>query len=282
MKKICVVLAVALSMTAVDASAQNLLKRIGKAVEKEVTKVVKQDKEADAKAEPVKEKPAQPQAQPAQPAQQQVQPAQQQAQPAQQQAPAVPANGKKTYIGKDVKVYYKTGREAYAACRVYFDGTDYYVKQGRDEYKLTPCNVEHEGNKYYFTFIENIYGADVYVKDDLPLAVKEQPAQQNAAESAPAVQANGEKKYVKNIDLYFKTGRVSDAGCKLYYDGSNYYIEKKDKMFQLTPCDGEFMERKYYFFMVEYGVELYVNENLPGAVGKRVVKNDHDIKPRNM
>lgn len=260
MKKICVVLAVALSMTAVDASAQNLLKRIGKAVEKEVTKVVKQDKEADAKAEPVKEQPVQPQAQ-----------------PAQQQAPAVPANGKKTYIGKDVKVYYKTGREAYAACRVYFDGTDYYVKQGRDEYKLTPCNVEHEGNKYYFTFVESIYGADVYVKDNLSSAGNEHSSQQ-----ASASQSNGEKKYVKNIDLYYKTGRVAEAGCKLYYDGSNYYVDLSKKVTKLTPCDGEFMERKYYFFMVEYGVELYVNENLPGAVGKRVVKNDHDIKPRNM
>lgn len=262
MKKICVVLALALSMTVVDASAQNLLKRVGQAVEKGVTKVVKKDKEADAKTEPVKEQPAQPQAQPAQ------------AQPAQQKAPA---NGKKTYIGKDVAVYYKTGRVAYAACRVYYDGTNYYVKEGGHEYKLTPCNVVHEGNKYYFTFVESIYGADVYVKDNLSSAGNEHSSQQ-----ASASQSNGEKKYVKNIDLYYKTGRVAEAGCKLYYDGSNYYVDLSKKVTKLTPCDGEFMERKYYFFVVDLGVELYVKENLPGAVGKRVVKNDHDIKPRNM
>ncbi len=259
MKKICIALILALSMTAIDATAQNLLKKIGKAVEKEVTKAT--HKEA---------------------AKQEKEPAKAQAQPAQQQkatesAPAVPTNGKKTYIGKDVAVYYKTGRVAYAACRVYYDGTNYYVKEGGNEYKLTPCNVVHEGNKYYFTFIEKIYGADVYIKDNLSSAVNEQPAQQ-----ASAAQSNGEKKYVKNIDLYYKTGSVAQAGCKLYYDGSNYYVDLSKKVTKLTPCDGEFMERKYYFFVVDFGVELYVKENLPGAVGKRVVKNDHDIKPRNM
>ena len=155
MKKICIALVFALSITTVEAIAQNLLKRIGNAVENEVTKVVKQNTEANSKTQQVKKQPAQ---------------------------------------------------------------------------------------------------------------------QEKATESNPAAQSNGEKKYVKNIDLYYKIGKVAQSGYKLYYDGSNYYVEVNGKQTHMTPCDGEFMERKYYFFVVNYGIELYVNENLPGAVGKRVVK----------
>ncbi len=112
---------------------------------------------------------------------------------------------------------------------------------------------------------------------------KQMQAKQSQTQKAPqnstsaTTKSSGQKKYVKNIDLYYKIGRV-EGNYKLFYDGSHYYLEKGGKEYKLTPCDGEFMDVKYYFFCVEYGVELYIKEQLPGAVGKRVVKNDHHIK----
>lgn len=106
-----------------------------------------------------------------------------------------------------------------------------------------------------------------------------QPAQQQVTQpqaqpshTATAVQSNGEKRYVKNIDLYYKIGDVR-GNYKLYYDGSSYYIEiEANKLTKLTPCDGEFLRVKYYFFCVYRDIEFYIKEQLPGAVGKPVVK----------
>lgn len=129
--------------------------------------------------------------------------------------------------------------------------------------------------------VHNVFNPST-TKKEKPQSQKAQPTQakqtapQKPSQASAAPASNGEKKFVKNIDLYYKTGRVA-GNYPLYYDGSTYYVDMKGTMKKLTPCDGEFMERKYYFFCVDYGVELYINENLPGAVGKRVVKNDHDL-----
>ena len=141
--------------------------------------------------------------------------------------------------------------------------------------------AEKEANRQVKKAVHNVFNPST-TKKEKPQLQKAQPTQakqaapQKPSQASAAPASNGEKKFVKNIDLYYKIGRV-EGNYPLYYDGSSYYLDRKGEMLKLTPCDGEFMGKKYYFFCVMFDVELYINENLPGAVGKRVVKNDHDL-----
>ena len=89
----------------------------------------------------------------------------------------------------------------------------------------------------------------------------------------------GEKTFVKNIDVYYKNGTVQ-GNYKLYYDGATYYIGYSDEPIKLFPCDGTYSDEKYYFYFEPFkDIELLIKENLPGAEGKRVVKDgDKEIE----
>lgn len=97
---------------------------------------------------------------------------------------------------------------------------------------------------------------------------QESPSKESAVKVKP-----GEKKFVKNIDVYYKNGMVQ-GNYKLYYDGATYYIGYSDEPIKLIPCDGTYSDEKYYFYFEPFkDIELLIKENLPGAVGKRVVKD---------
>ncbi len=155
---------------------------------------------------------------------------------------------------------------------------NFLQKVGKTVEKEVKKEAEKEAERQAKKAVDKAFDNLTSPKDE----AKSQPAQtqktqaQKPATTTTASQTNGEKKYVKNVDLFYKTKRL-EGNYKLYYDGSHYYIDKNGKELKLNPCDGEFMEVKYNFYCVEYGVELYVKDALPGAVGKRVVKNDHDI-----
>jgi hypothetical protein len=153
-------------------------------------------------------------------------------------------------------------------------------KLGKEVKKEVKKEAEKEANRQVKKAVHNAFNPST-TKQEKPQPQKAQPTQAKQATTQKAAatvasKSNGEKKFVKNIDLYYKIGRV-EGNYPLYYDGSSYYLDRKGEMLKLTPCDGEFMGKKYYFFCVMFDVELYINENLPGAVGKRVVKNDHDL-----
>lgn len=71
------------------------------------------------------------------------------------------------------------------------------------------------------------------------------------ANTAVDVKSNGEKKFVKNINTYYKIGDVKE-NVKLYYNGSSYYIVNgKGKEYKLIPCDAVYNKKKYYFYYVD-------------------------------
>ena len=90
----------------------------------------------------------------------------------------------------------------------------------------------------------------------------------------------GEIKYQREIPVFYNTGK-QQGKFMLYYDGATYYVKriKTEDFIKLIPCDGSYGNRKYTFYFMYKGAELWINEKLPGAVGKRELRNrDEDVK----
>ena len=112
---------------------------------------------------------------------------------------------------------------------------------------------------------------------------QEQKASEKKAPATKEVAKKGEIKYQREIMAYYQTGK-ENRKYMLYYDGSTYYVTriKTEDPIKLNPCDGTYGNRKYTFYFMYDGVELWIKENLPGAVGKREIRNrDNDVKKMN-
>lgn len=109
---------------------------------------------------------------------------------------------------------------------------------------------------------------------------QEQKSSDKKAPDTKGVAKQGEIKYQREIPVYYNTGK-QQGKFMLYFDGGTYYVKriKTEDLIKLIPCDGSYGNRKYTFYFMYKGAELWINEKLPGAVDKRELRNrDEDVK----
>ena len=175
---IITVLALSVSMGAVDVTAQSFLKKVGKAVGSEVKKeLVNQMKDGGKSSETTKSQPAKEQAQPAQ---QKQQPAA--AKPQQKQtATKTPDAATQAYVStfykpveklssaakvvKDITLYYSGGRVV-DTYKLYKDGNTYYVEMSKGKYhEVFSCDALLCDVKYNH-FCKDL-DIELYIKEKL-------------------------------------------------------------------------------------------------------------------
>ena len=70
--------------------------------------------------------------------------------------------------------------------------------------------------------------------------------------------------YVQDVDLYFEDGGLKGTN-KLYYDGNGYFVEIREKYYALQSCNEEIGGVKYNYSITYLDLPLYISDNLAKA-----------------
>lgn len=170
-------------------------------------------------------------------------------------------SAKTVAVGDKIDVYYESGKLCQSAT-VVEKGGDYYVKLGKDELKLTPCNERHYSSIYdkdiAYCFKLRQYGVNLYIKDE----IKGAPAVKNSSSSASSDDDNCAVKDGKVV-LYDRRGEEFMV-CRLVEQNGNYKVKVDNGLYNIKAETRRFNGVTYSYLVFLGDGEYFIKGEIPG------------------
>ena len=175
------------------------------------------------------------------------------------------ASAKTVAVGDEIDIYYRSG-QLWKAGTVVKKGSDYYVKVGKDELKLTPCNEKQYSSLFdmdiTYQYTLKMYDIDMFIKDKIKGAPTAKGSSSSSSSSASSDDDNCAVKDGKVV-LYDRRGEEFMT-CLLIKKNGKYTVKVDNNLYNIKAESRRFNGVTYNYMVLLGDGEYFIKGEIPG------------------